>query len=67
MKKRIKHMKRKQSTTAYSKLVSHIITWELANTKIMVHSFAVLYFLVTHLQIVLDRAYVLLAWLLKVQ
>ena len=53
-------MKRKQSTTTYSKLVSHIITWELANTKIMVHSFAVLYFLVTYLRIVPDRAYVLL-------
>ena len=37
--KRIKHMQRKQSTTTYSKLVSHITTWELANTKIMVHSF----------------------------
>ena len=54
-------MKRKQSTTTYSKLVSHIAIWELANTKIMVHSFAVSYFLVTYLRIVLDRAYVLLA------
>ena len=39
--KRIKHMKRKQLTTTYSQLVSHIITGELANTKIMVHIFAV--------------------------
>ena len=54
-------MKRKQSTTTYSTLVSNITTCELANTKIMVHSFAVSYFLVTYLQIVLDRAYVLLS------
>ena len=59
--KRIKHRKRKQSTTTYSKLVSYITTWELANIKIMVHSFAVSYFLVIYLRIVLDRAYVLLA------
>ena len=54
-------MKRKQSTTTYSKLVSHITTWELADTKIMVNSFAVSCFLVTYLQIVPDRGYLLLA------
>ena len=61
VKKKNQTMKRKQSTTTYSKLVSHITTWELANTKIMVHNFAVLYFYVTYLRIVLGRAYVLLA------
>ena len=65
--KKVKHMKKKQSTTTYSKLVNLMATWELAATKIMVHSFAVLYFLATYLRIVPDRAYVLLALLLKVQ
>ena len=59
--KRIKHMKRKQSKTTYSNLIGHIITLGTCKYKIMVHSFAVSYFIVTYLQIALDRTYVLLA------
>ena len=54
-------MERKQSTTTYSKLVATIQHGNLQNTKIMVYSFAVWYFLVTYLGIVPDRACVLLA------
>ena len=52
--KRIKHMKRKQSTITYSELVSHSTLGKVANTKIMVPSFSVSYFLVTYLRIVSD-------------
>ena len=59
--KRIKHVKRKQSATTYSKLASHIATWELVDAKIMVHGFAVSYFLFTYLRTVPDRGIVWLA------
>ena len=65
--KRIKYVRRKQSTAIYSDLFSHITSWKLEDIKLMVYHYAVSIFFATYLQIAPIRTYVLLSQLLMVQ
>ena len=64
---RIKYVRRKQSTSTYSDLFSHITSWKLEDIKLMVYRYAVSNFFATYLQIAPIRTYVLLSQLLMVQ